>query len=228
MMSKKLNKLFFTVVTLGMLLNTTVYAAQIVDWSSVTLSGSFPNFSFSNSTLGTVNLSYSSDAEVYGISNRFDGADTLNVGNTGGESLTMSWSNPVSSINVQIWDIDAVPPTNGESVKFVTSANVSVVSLHSTDVWHSGTQTLTNDGTANSNSEPDNFTVLRFSKPSGFNSITFNWEIDGGYTGSFGIGEVTQQNFIPTLSEWGMTVLFILLVGSSFWVIRRNQKQKPA
>jgi len=31
---------------------------------------------------------------------------------------------------------------------------------------------------------------------------------------------------IPTLSEWGMVVLFILLVGSALWIIRRRKWQK--
>ncbi len=51
-------------------------------------------------------------------------------------------------------------------------------------------------------------------------------------------GQVTFNNFyvngtkvsssIPTLSEWGMIIFFILLVGSAVWVIRRREGQESA
>lgn len=33
---------------------------------------------------------------------------------------------------------------------------------------------------------------------------------------------------VPTLSEWGMIIFLILLVGSALWVMRRKQKHNPA
>jgi len=93
-------------------------------------------------------------------------------------------------MDLQIWDIDAIPGTIGESVVFTTTATVSVVSLHTTDAWDSITQTLGNDGTANNNSDPLNFSVMNFANPVGFTSITFDWTVScGSGTGKMGIGE---------------------------------------
>ena len=33
---------------------------------------------------------------------------------------------------------------------------------------------------------------------------------------------------IPTVSEWGMIIFFILLVGSAIWVIRRRRRQESS
>jgi len=43
------------------------------------------------------------------------------------------------------------------------------------------------------------------------------------------IGEIlNDDNSIPTLSDWGMIIFFILLVGSALWIIRRRTSQKSA
>jgi IPTL-CTERM motif len=34
---------------------------------------------------------------------------------------------------------------------------------------------------------------------------------------------ITQQTAIPTLSEWGMIILSLLLAGAAIWMIRRRQ-----
>lgn len=100
----------------------------------------------------------------------------------------MSWSNPITNLDMEIWDIDAIPSTVGETVNIVTGATISPVALNSTDIWNASKQTLGSDGTANSNSASDNFTVLNFFDPLGFNSITFNWTAAG--TGIMGIGAI--------------------------------------
>jgi hypothetical protein len=214
-MSKKILKLILVIAILGNPVGTTVCVASSLDWSNVTLSGSYPDFSFSHPTLGNVSLSYSNDAEIFGIENRFAGIDTLNLGNTGGESLTMSFSNPAVNMNMQLWDIDAVPPTNGEALTFVTAATVSLVNLHPTDVWDPDTLTLSSDGSANPNTQVNNFSVINFSDSAGFTSITFNWEISGRFSGIFGIGELSAIQAVPLppaiyLLGSGIAALFFL------------------
>lgn len=198
-------KCFFVIAVVSSLLNSPSMAS-ILDWSGITLSGSYPNFSFSNPTLGLVNLAYSSDTELYGINTSLGGVSTLNLGNTGGESLTMSWANPIVDMNLQIWDIDAIPGTKGESVTFTTAATVSVVSLHATDSWDSSMLTLSSDGTANSNSDPANFSVMNFANSAGFTSITFDWSVPGN--GRMGIGEA-QVVPVPGAVFLGMIGLFV-------------------
>lgn len=191
---------------LAVFFSTTVVRAMTLDWSTITLGGTFPNFSFSDPTLGTVNLSYS-NAERSGISNQF-AESTLILGNTGDESLTMSWSNSVTDLNLEIWDIDSLSSTaNNESLAFVTTASVSPNILHSTDVWVSATNTITGEGTNNSNSLLGNFSLMNFANAGGFNSITFNWSLEGAGTGSFGIGNVNDIQPVPEPST-------VLLMGT--------------
>ncbi len=184
------NKAFLATAVLGTLLNATSAVASTIDWNNVTISGSFPGFSFTDSTLGLVNLSYSSDSEFSGISSDRHNVGTLQLGNTSGESLTMSWSNSVVEMSMQIWDIDAVPRTSGENVTFTTAATVFPVFLHSTDTWDSATNTLGNDRTVNTNNDPDNFSLIQFTNLGGFNSITFDWTVAGRGRGVMGIGEI--------------------------------------
>lgn len=174
--------------------------ASTVDWSTVTLSGTFPNYSFSDATLGLVSIDYSNDTEFFGVQTPFGGVETLLLGNTGGESLTISWSNNVVNLEMPIWDIDALPATSGESVTFVTTASVSPVSLHSTDIWNATTLTLSSDGTANPNTDLGNFTVMSFVDPVGFNSVTLNWSVSG--TGITGIGNLTVQAVPTPAAVW--------------------------
>ena len=217
----KIKKVSLTVVTviLCILLNTSAFASQNVDWSTVTLSGTFPSFSFSHSTLGDVTLSYSSNNVDYGMLNGLFAEPTLRLGTNGGESLTMSWSNPVTYFNMEIWDIDAEEGQIGEDVTFVTSATTSIVAIHPTDIWDNTTQNLSSNGDPNENSEVGNFSVLNFANPIGFDAITFNWEVTGG-TGAMGIGEISSISVAP---EPISSTLFI--VGGATLGLRRFRKK---
>ena len=181
---------------------TTPSHASTVDWTTVTLSGAFPNYSFTDSSLGLVTIEYSTDSEIYGLRTLFGSRYMLTLGDTGGESLTISWSNSVVGLDIPIWDIDAVEGTIGESVSLATTANVSPLSLHSTDVWDASTLTLSSDGTSNPNQNLLNFSVLRFFDPAGFNSITFNFDIAGGYTGGMGVGNMTVSTIPVPAAIW--------------------------
>jgi len=44
----------------------------------------------------------------------------------------------------------------------------------------------------------------------------------------FGATNFDTESEIPTTNEWGMTLLYIFLVGTSFWVIRKKQEKKPS
>jgi len=161
----------------------------LVDWSNMSLTGSFPEFTFSHSQLGTVSLSYSLNSEVYGIDTVFGKAPTLQLGNTGDESLTMSWTEPVTRLNLRFWDIDAGGPNSGlESLTLTTKARISPSAMHPTDAWRR--PTLYSDGTANSNYDRRNYTDLQFDAPAGFNSITLEWHLSDNSTGSLGIGRI--------------------------------------
>jgi hypothetical protein len=180
----------FSILILTLSIITSSHAST-VEWSGVALYGPFPSYSFTDTTLGTVTINYSNGASLHGIGTTFGNVDTLLLGTTDGESLTMSWTNnDVFSLEIPIWDIDGISTTAGESVTFVTSATVSPVSLHPTDVWDASTQTLSSDGTLNTNSDTD-YTIMSYVNPAGFNSITFNWNIIGDTTGGMGIGDIT-------------------------------------
>ncbi|GMR18540.1 MAG: hypothetical protein BMS9Abin33_0957 [Gammaproteobacteria bacterium] len=176
------------IVAVALLGTNSVYAATL-DWSTVSLTGAFPEYSLTNATLGDITISYSIDTEFSGLTNVFP-SRALAFGDTGGETLAFSWSNPVESMNIQFWDLDANPGTLGESLTFTTTAGVSLVSLGSTDLWNAGTETLSSDGSQDANGQLDNFSILNFSNPSGFSEIVFNWSIDSG-VGSTGIGNIT-------------------------------------
>ncbi len=55
----------------------------------------------------------------------------------------------------------------------------------------------------------------------GQEDTNYNGEIDTGESDPNSAGSVPGAT-IPTMSEWGMIVFFILLVGSALWVIRRR------
>ena len=207
------------------LLGTNTAYASTLDWSAVSLDGAFPDFSFTDATLGDVTISYSNDTEFYGLTSTFAN-DSLGFGDTGGETLTFSWSNSVESMNVTFWDVDAEPDTLGESLTFTTFADVSIVSLGSTDLWNVGTETLSSSyGTKTDNKDPGNFSVLNFSNASGFNEITFNWSVDSGVdsVGSVGIGDITDITVVPLPAAfWLFGSGLIGLIG-----IARRKKAQP-
>jgi len=178
--------------------------AGVLDWSNVSLTGTFPTFSFVASTLGNVTVAYSSSTEEFGISTVFGGGeDTLLLGATGDESVTISWSNPITSVNLALWDIDYSGAGGvNEAVQISALASISPIFIHATDVWDLFTTTLSADGvTINSQVDPNNFSVLNFSNPSGFLSITLTWDLAGGNgTGSLGIGDLTSVPEPTTLA----------------------------
>lgn len=200
---------------------TTSTHASTIDWSTVALDGTFPSYTFIDATLGTVNVNYSIDTELpfYGIRDLFGSDESLAIGNTGGELLTLSWTNTVFNMEIPIWDVDAFMATGGESVTFATSATVSPVSLHSSDVWDASTLTLSNDGTENANQNPFNFTLMRFVNPAGFNSVTFNLEIADGITGGVGVGDLTINPVPVPAAIWLFGSGLIGLIG----IARRKQ-----
>ena len=180
--------------------------ATAIDWSTVSLSGSFPVFTFSDALLGTVTLNYSGDSEAYGLNPSAFPEATLMLGNTSGEQLTMSWTNSVQVLDLRIWDIDSADPSSSESVRFSSAAStIAPLFLNSTDLWNSATNTLFSDGSTTPNSTPGNYSIIRFQDSLGFNSITFDWTITGNFTGILGIGRVGQFE----LPEPPMIALFL-------------------
>lgn len=58
----------------------------------------------------------------------------------------------------------------------------------------------------------------------GFTIPTDVWEgFDGGNFGGNFRFRSTQSQPIPTLSEWGMIIMSLILAGSAIWMIRRRQ-----
>lgn len=214
----KLKQLTRVAMLSGLLVNPLAALAATIDWSGVTLGGAFPNFTFSDAMLGDVSLSYSGDTEFFGIQTVYVGDETLQLGNTGGETLTMSWTNAATSLDIAFWDVDGVSSALFETLDIDTAAVVSLVSLSPTDVWNAGLQQLSGDGTADSEFDPDNFSVLNFSSPGGFNSITFNWAVGG--TGVVGIGDITS---ITTVSA--PASLALLIPGLIVLAARRRSRQ---
>ena len=164
---------------------------EAFDWSDITLSGSYPSYSFENATLGTVTITYSLGAEYEGISTEAAPDHTLVLGNTGGETMTLQWSNPVPMLDIPLWDIDSNlnSPSANEYVNVVTDALVVPLQIHPTDLWDPALVRLTSGGTVDSNSDPDNYSVLRLQNPLGITSIMFDWHIEP-QTGIMGLGDL--------------------------------------
>ncbi len=59
----------------------------------------------------------------------------------------------------------------------------------------------------------------------GQEDTNYNGEVDTGESDPNDAGSVPTSAAIPTLSEWGMIIFFLLLVGSALWVIRKKTRQ---
>lgn len=217
-------KLIGVVVIFGMLSYSTMIRAVTIDWSGVILGGTFPNFSFSDTTLGTVSVSYSDTTEKFGIDDQFGGVDNLLVGNVSAQSLAIEWTNPITSMDLSLWDIDAIPGTVGENVVISSSAAISLVSLHPTDTWNSSTLTLASlFGVPNNNSLTDNFSQFNFFDPAGFTSISFDFSVASG-TGTLGIGDFQDLAPIPIpAAGWlfGTALLGLLALGRRKFMVAK-------
>lgn len=163
-----------------------------LDWSNVTLKGTFPTFTFQHPTLGTVTVVYSTNTEEFGITNLWAASESLRLGYSGGESVVISWTNAITSAELLMWDVDySGAGGSTEAVQIVASATFNPVSLHATDSWDAATHTLSGGTTLNAQDDPTNFSVIRFSSAAGFNAMTLNWNMVGGIgTGSLGIGDL--------------------------------------
>jgi hypothetical protein len=54
-------------------------------------------------------------------------------------------------------------------------------------------------------------------------SLPANVTVTGGQTTNFSITNAPNATGIPTLSEWGMIIMSLLLAGAAIWMIRRRQ-----
>ncbi len=81
--------------------------AQYVDWSQVTLDGDNP-YTFTDAALGDVTITYSGNYKLPGVIWNFGSQALLGLGENGQGSgtVTVSWTQPLVSLNVQMWDLD--------------------------------------------------------------------------------------------------------------------------
>jgi len=76
---------------------------------------------------------------------------------------------------------------------------------------------------------PDNFARVAGAAYSGFPLLPSGSAVfgpGGAYDGgvvSFDIREEEKPESIPTLTEWGMIIMSLLLADSAIWMIRRRQ-----
>lgn len=196
-------------------MSTSAVHASSIDWSTVTLAGTFPTFTFTDPQLGLVTLNYSTDSEQFGLNPTTFPEATLMLGNTSGEQLVMSWANPVQSLDLRIWDIDSADPSSNELVMFTSSAaSIAPSVLHATDIWTAATKTLSSDGSTTSNSTAGNFSIITLQDPATFSSVTFDWTVTGGsFTGILGIGRVGQLGTAPEPSTFALATLGLLSLG---------------
>ncbi len=69
--------------------------------------------------------------------------------------------------------------------------------------------------------EPENYWVDYIVPGLGFVK-----EVQGNSSDIDKLVQIYYPNSVPTVSEWGMIIFFILLVGSALWVIRRRTGQE--
>ena len=214
--------------SLAVVLTSATAQCQIIDWNSVTLSGGPNVYTFSNSTLGTVTVTYSNE-EFDGINSTTFGDTVLQAGNTGDETLQLSWTNPINDFTFEIWDIDgtATGPTREELT--VSSPGAAIApspnafwptGLHATDTWVAGSNLLHGQfGIPDINNLFLNFSTLRFTNPAGITQVDFNWVLNGdpSQTGVFALGDMVQS--VPEPST--VCMLAIGCLGFLYRHIRR-------
>lgn len=85
--------------------------AQLVDWSLVTLVGtgtSADPYLMDECRLGALEVVYTGAVGLNGIATNFAGIPLLGLGESGNGPcvLTMSWSNPATSLDIRVYDLD--------------------------------------------------------------------------------------------------------------------------
>ena len=137
-------------------------ASTSIDWESIgtTLTG---GGTFANHLLGNVTVSGTGTSNIR-IGTTNNSGTYLNVQNNG-HTLTLSWTNPVTSMIIPVGDMDF-----DENVTFIAAgATFTPVTLGPTDSWTAPNKI---SGTGNDlNSTPENYSTIRIDAPAGITSL---------------------------------------------------------
>jgi len=101
-----MNRLPFAV--LGLSVFAAVAPAAPIDWSAVTLDGTNP-YTFTDTTLGLVTITYSGNYKDDGIITLFGSRELLGLGEnpgTGSGTVTLTWEHALTSLDLNLWDLD--------------------------------------------------------------------------------------------------------------------------
>ncbi len=171
---------------------SSVSQAALLDFSTITLDGTAPSYTFTDATLGNVSIEYSGGYQLDGITNIFGGVDSLGLGeiSTNPGIVSLSWSNAISSLDLRYYDLDL-----NETATFRLEDNVSIMLLANP----TNNNTLSNNVlSANSldisNSNTDNYSELRITGAD-FSTLTIDFTRPGSSGGgsSFGFGNATTS-----------------------------------
>ena len=179
---------------------------EYIDWSDVVLDGNNP-YTFTDSTLGDVTITYSGNYSQAGVIYQFSSEPLLGLGETGTGTGTVeiAWANPVTSLNLQMWDLDL-----GEfNLIFVPDGvNLSLVS----DNPHAANdQLIGNMMTGSEFDEPNasntNYAEVQMSG-SAFTEFSVEFQRPGGSSGAhaLGIGEAVPVPAPAALGLFGAAI----------------------
>lgn len=80
--------------------------AEFIDFTGVTLAGTNP-YTFTDANVGEVSLTYSGGHRLDGLITQFGGTTTVGLGSTSqAATLTVAWEQPVTSIDIRLYDLD--------------------------------------------------------------------------------------------------------------------------
>lgn len=155
--------------------------SQLVDWSLVTLQGtgtSSDPYLMDECRLGAVEIVYTGAVGLNGIVNNFAGIPLLGLGESGSGPcvLTMNWSNPATSLDIRVYDLDLA-----ETDVFTIDAGLSLTLIRDNPLDGSDFldgMTLRSGGGDVFNGNAENYATVRITGPE-FTSLSIAFDRPG-------------------------------------------------
>ena len=163
--------------------------SEMVDWSLVTLLGTGSSddpYLMDECRLGAIEIVYTGAVGLNGVINNFAGIPLLGLGESGSGPcmLTMSWSNPATSLDVRVYDLDLA-----ETDVFTIDAGLSLSLIRDNPLdgvdFLDGMTLRSGSGDFN-NGDTENYATVRITGPE-FTSVSIAFDRPGAGGGAHAI-----------------------------------------